>query len=174
MLIRQCLLVALLFGVAVLPARADLVTGSFDASLDSGSLAGAMFPVTFSYDSNDVNPVGESFVTLATFDFVLLGVPFARDDIFQGGQAIFENGAIDNVMASFQVILPPNSPVNNITFGFGGPGVIGYSDRNNQSGSGTFTFLSSVPELNSLELFATIVAFVFATNGSLRKLGREV
>ena len=27
MLIRQCLLVALLFGVAVLPARADLVTG---------------------------------------------------------------------------------------------------------------------------------------------------
>jgi hypothetical protein len=32
----------------------------------------------------------------------------------------------------------PNSPVQNITFGFGGPGVIGYIDLNGQFGSGSF------------------------------------
>jgi hypothetical protein len=100
-----------------------------------------MFPVTFSYDSDEVNPVGESFVPLESFDFVLLGVPFTRNDIFQGGQAIFGDGVIENVTASFQVILPPSSPVNNITFGFGGPGVIGYIDLNNQPGSGRLRLL---------------------------------
>jgi len=110
-----------LFAPIVLPARADIVTGTLNASLDSGSLTGNMFPVAFSYDSNDVNPVGQSFVTLESF--VLLGAPFTRHDIFQGGQAIFEDGIIENVTASFQVILPPNSPVKNITFGFGGPGL---------------------------------------------------
>lgn len=173
MLIRRGPLVALLLGVAALPARADLLTGSLNASLDSGSLAGVMFPVMFSYDSADLNPVGESFVTLASFDFVLLGVPFTRNDIFQGGQAIFENGVIDNVTASFQVILPPNSPVDNITFGFGGPGVIGYADRNNQPGSGTFTLVSSVPEVGSVTLLAPVVALLLATHGRLRKLGGE-
>ena len=167
MLIRRCLLVWFWLGVAMPPARAGLVAGSLNASLDSGSLAGVMFPVMFSYDSKDVNPVGESFVTLASFDFVLLGVPFTRNDIFQGGQAIFENGVIDNVTASFQVILPPNSPVNNITFGFGGPGVIGYADRNNHFGSGTFTF---VPEVGSLMLLATGVAVFLATHSRLRKV----
>jgi hypothetical protein len=55
------------------------------------------------------------------------------------------NGIPENVTASFQGILPPNSPVNNITFGFGGPGVIGYIDLNNQFGSGSFT-INAVPE----------------------------
>jgi hypothetical protein len=122
-----------------------------------------MFPATFSYDSNEVNPIGESFVTLQSFDFVLLGVPFTRNDIFQGGQAIFENGVIENVTASFQVVLPPNSPVNNITFGFGGPGVIGYIDLNDQFGSGTFTFASSVPEPGSFPLLATIALLLTTT-----------
>jgi hypothetical protein len=121
-----------------------------------------MFPVTFSYDSNEVNPVGGSFVTLESFDFALLGVPFTRNDIFQGGQAIFEDSIIENVTASFQVILPPNSPVNNITFGFGGPSVIGYIDLNNQSGSGTFTFASPVPEPGLLPLLAMMAGLLFA------------
>ena len=120
----QCLFVAVLFWSAVSLARADLVTENLNASLDSGSLSGIMFPVTFSYDSNEVNPVGESFVPLESFHFVLPGVPFALNDIFQGGQAIFEDSVIENVTASFQVILPPNSPVNNITFGFGGRQVL--------------------------------------------------
>ena len=42
-------------------------------------------------------------------------------------------------MYPFQVRLPPNSPVNNITFGFGGDGVIGYIDLDNQFGGGSFT-----------------------------------
>jgi hypothetical protein len=121
-----------------------------------------MFPVTFSYDSNEVNPVGESFVPLESLDFVLLSVPFTLNGIFQGGQAIFEDSVIENVTASFQVILPPNSPVNNITFGFGGPGVIGYIDLNNQPGSGTFTFASRVPEPGLLPLLATMAGLLFA------------
>jgi hypothetical protein len=121
-------------------ARAQLVTSAVTASLDSGSLAGTTFTVSFSYDSSQVSPVGESYVTLNTFDFVLLGVPFSRQDIFQGGQAIFEDGTINNVTASFQVILPPNAPVQNITFGFGGPGVIGYIDLGGQFGTGSFLF----------------------------------
>ena len=111
---------------------ATIVPGRLDSVLTTGSLAVLSFPVSFSYDGAQVNPVGESFVDLITFDFTLLGVPFHRSDIFQGGQVILLNGIPENVTASFQVILPPHSPVNNITFGFGGPGAIGYIDLNNQ------------------------------------------
>jgi hypothetical protein len=90
-----------------------------------------------------VAQVGKSYVFLQSFDFTLPGVPFTRKDIFQGGQVIFENGVFENVTASFQVILPPNSPVNNITFGFGGPGVIGYINLENQFGTGSFTIQSA-------------------------------
>jgi hypothetical protein len=118
--------------------RSEAVTSSLQASLDSGSLAGTRFSVSFSYDPSQVQPVGDSYVQLNSFDFTLLGVQFTRQDIFQGGQVIFHDGVITDVTASFQVILPPNSPVQNITFGFGGPGVIGYIDRNGQFGSGSF------------------------------------
>jgi hypothetical protein len=118
----------------------NVVFGSLDASLDDGSLAGTTFTVVFSYDADQVSDTGDSYVTLASFDFTLLDVPFTRDDIFQGGQAIFRDGVLDNVTASFQVRLPPNSPVKNITFGFGGSGAIGYSDLDDQYGTGSFTF----------------------------------
>lgn len=95
--------------------RGELVTGSLLASLDTGSLAGTRFSASFSYDSSQVQPAGDSYVQLHSFDLTLLGVT-----------------------ASFQVILPANSPVRNITFGFGGPGVIGYIDLNEQYGSGSF------------------------------------
>ena len=121
-------------------ARGELVTNSLSASLDTGSLAGTTFTVSFSYDSDQVLSLGESYVQLSSFDFILLGVSFTRHDIFQGGQAIFQDGIIRNVTASFQVILPPNPPVRNITFGFGGPGVIGYIDLSGQFGTGSFTF----------------------------------
>jgi hypothetical protein len=121
-------------------ARSEIVMSSFNASLDTGSLAETSFVVSFSYDSSQVSPVGDSYVQLNSFDFTLLGVAFTRDDIFQGGQAIFRDGTINNVTASFQVILPPNSPVENITFGFGGPGVIAYVDLSGQFGTGSFSF----------------------------------
>lgn len=116
-----------------------IVFGTLDASLDDGSLAGTTFSVEFSYDADEVAPEGDRYVTLRSFDFTLLGVPFTRDDIFQGGQAIFHDGVLDNVTASFQVRLPPGSPVNNITFGFGGPGIIAYIDLDDQYGTGSFT-----------------------------------
>ena len=116
----------------------QVVFRTLQASLDDGSLAGTTFPVALSYDADQVSDTGESYVPLLSFDFTLLGVPFTRGDIFQGGQAIFEDGALQNVTASFQVVLPPDSPVNNITFGFGGPGVIGYIDLANQFGGGSF------------------------------------
>ena len=116
----------------------NIVSCSFDASLDDGSLAGTIFPVTFSYDADQVSPTGESYIALTSFDFTLFGVPFTRSDIFQGGQVIFRDGVMDNVTASFQVRLPDGSPVNNITFGFGGSGVIGYIDLDYQFGLGSF------------------------------------
>ena len=119
-------------------ARSELVTSSLNVSLDTGSLAGTRFSVSFSYDSSQVQPIGDSYVQLNSFDFTLLGVQFTRQDIFQGGQVIFLDGVITDVTASFQVFLPPNSPIQNITFGFGGPGVIGYIDLNGQFGSGSF------------------------------------
>jgi hypothetical protein len=124
-------------------SRADaqtIVYGTLTASLDDGSLAGTTFSVVYSYDADQVSDTGESFVTLNSFDFTLLGVAFTRGDIFQGGQVIFLDGVPENVTASFQVLLPPDSPVNNITFGFGDPLGIGYIDLDNQFGSGSFAF----------------------------------
>ena len=132
-------------------ARSEWVTSTLQASLDTGSLAGTSFAVSFSYDSSQVQPVGESYVQLNSFDFSLLGVQFTRQYIFQGGQVIFQDGVITDVTASFQVLLPPNSPVQNITFGFGGPGVIGYIDLNGQSGGGSkVTCLMGMPSARGL------------------------
>jgi hypothetical protein len=124
-------------------SRADaqtIVYGTLAAALDHGSLAGTTFPVVYSYDADQVSDTGESFVTLNSFDFTLLGVPFTRDDIFQGGQVIFHDGAPESVTASFQVFLPTGSPVSNITFGFGDPLGVAYIDLDNQFGSGAFRF----------------------------------
>jgi len=130
--------VLLLASVRVLPGQT--VSRMMIASLDHGSLAGTRFPVFFSFDAGEVSPQGDSFITLQSFDFVLLGVAFTRSDIFQGGQAIFRSGKLVNVTASFQIRLPSNAPVNNITFGFGGEGVIGYIDLQGKYGDGSFVF----------------------------------
>jgi len=129
-----------------------IVPGGLNASLNTGSLAGTHFPVSFSYDADQVSPIGDSFVGLSSFNFTLLSASFTLNDIFQGGQAIFHNGIIENVTASFQVHLPPQSPVENITFGFGGPGVIGYIDLNGQFGQGSFTFVPEPLSVYSLAL----------------------
>jgi len=116
----------------------NIVFRNLDASFDTGSLAGTTFSVCYSYAADEVAPVGETYLPLSSFDFELVGVSFTRNDIFQGGQVIFRDGALENVTASFQVFLPPRSPVKNVTFGFGGPGIIGYSDLDDQFGSGSF------------------------------------
>ena len=120
--------------------RGEEVSRSLRASLDTGSLGGTRISVSFSYEASEVAPETDSWVSLKSFDFTLLGVPFRRGDISQGGQAIFRNGVLRNVTASFQGMLPAGSPVNNITFGFGGAGVIGYIDPQRRFGRGHFTF----------------------------------
>ena len=136
---RVALAAVVLIGLSVSRVDAQrVVCRTLEASLDDGSLAGTTFPVTISYDADQVSRAGESFVSVLSFDFTLLGVVFTHADILQGGQAIFESGILQNVTASFQGVLPPDSPVKDITFGFGGPGVIGYIDVDNQYGSGAF------------------------------------
>ena len=129
----------LLLAACACVARADLITRSLNASLDTGSLAGTKFPVSFSYDSAGISAVGDTYVELNSFAFTLLGVQFTKSDIYQGGQVIFHDGVIQNVTASI-LLRTSNPPLNNITFGFGGDGVIGYIDRTGQFGLGSFTF----------------------------------
>jgi hypothetical protein len=148
-LLRAVLLAALATLAAGNGKAVPIMFGSLNASLDTGSLAGVTFPVTFSYDASQINAIGDSFIPLNSFDFTLLGTEFSRNEIFQGGQVIFLNGALDNVTASYQVFLPLNAPVDNITFGFGGPGVIGYIDLAGTFGTGSFRF-TPVPEPGTL------------------------
>lgn len=136
-MLKNIWLIALML-CAVTSARAEnIVFGTLNASLNDGSLAGTTFQILFSYDADQVADTGDSYVPLNSFDFTLLGVPFTRNDIFQGGQVIFQDGVFQNVTASFQVILPPNSPVQNITFGFGDPMGIAYIDLDGNYGTGS-------------------------------------
>lgn len=125
------------------PASAQtIVYRTLEASLspdDPTSIAGTNFNVYFSYDADQVNPEGESYVSLNSFDFMLGDAYFTRADIFQGGQVIFRDGEIENVTASYQVRMPAGSPVKNITFGFGTPMGIAYIDLDDNYGSGSFT-----------------------------------
>jgi hypothetical protein len=141
---RWLLVPALCLPVAGAQQTGNIRLGSLKATLTSGSLAGASFWASFRYDAAQVSPTGESFVSLISFDFTLLGVTFTKSNILQGGQAIFRDGSLENVTASFQgSSLPPDPPVRNITFGFGGAGIIGYIDLDQQFGEGSF---SAVPE----------------------------
>jgi hypothetical protein len=132
---------ALLLLSSTVTAHAEtIVYATLNCSLDDGSLAGTQFTVSYSYDADQVAPEGESYVPLNSFDFQLGDAYFTRDWILQGGQVIFRDGVIQNVTASFQQFMPPNSPVQNITFGFGTPAGIGYIDNSGQFGNGSFTF----------------------------------
>ena len=127
--------------VFALSTSANTVTLSFDANLSSGPLEGTLFSGTFSYDSFLVSPIdSEDFVPLLSFDFNLLGSQFSRFNITQGGQAIFHFGQLFNETAAFfpGSSGPPNAPLSDIAFGFGGPGVIGYIGTNNEFGNGSY------------------------------------
>ena len=139
-----CGWIIVLLGAASTASAQTIVYGQLNASLDDGSLAGTTFPVVFSYDADQVADVGQSYVSLDSFDFNLLGVDFTRDEIFQGGQVIFQDGVPVNVTASYQVFLPDGSPVSNITFGFGDSLGIAYIDLDGNFGNGSFTFCDCV------------------------------
>jgi hypothetical protein len=106
---------------------------------------------------------------LSSINFTLLGVPFDRAEIDQGGEVVFDNGVIENLEASYQGVMPPGSPVENVTFGFGGPGVIGYIDLNQQYGEGAFTFGPTeyaTPEPEILPMMGTGIALLLAISRS--------
>jgi hypothetical protein len=70
---------------AGLVEAAPISPGQFFSMLNTGTLAGASFPVSFSYDAGQINPVGDSFIGLTSIDFTFMGVAFDRANILQGG-----------------------------------------------------------------------------------------
>lgn len=140
-------------------AEASTVEFQFIASLETGNLAGTTFVGTGSFDSQGSTGMGLEFLTLTSLDFTLLGVTFTKADIDQGGQAKLQDGVLIDFTAAFFPPPPGNSPVSNIAFGFGGPGVIGYSNPG-IFGSGTYT-LSAVPE--PAPLAQSVVGFITLT-----------
>jgi hypothetical protein len=98
---------------------------TFHAILDSGTMAGTTFDGTVSYDLTSTTGVGTEYITLTTLAFEIDRVAFTKANLNQGGQMITQDGYPTYFTGAFTP--PPGSPVNDIAFGFGGPGVIGYS-----------------------------------------------
>jgi hypothetical protein len=148
----------------------SIINLSFIATLTSGSLAPTTFPVHASYDDSGVTGGNGDFLPLTSFDFSLGGASFSRNNIAQGGQAIILFGQLDQVTAAFfGPLLPANSPVTDIAFGFGGPAVIGYLDLERNFGSGTF-ILTSVPEPSMFSpLAAALPLLLFLGRKRVRK-----
>jgi hypothetical protein len=148
--IRSLAISLLLGSSAIAPADAAIIGFGFDASLQTGALAGTTFSGTGSYDSAAVTGVGQDFVTLASLDFTLLGTLFTKSDIRQGGQAVLQDGVLSYFTAAFFPPPPIGSPVFDIAFGFGGPGIIGYVTPPEIFGSGVYTLNSAtIPEPGS-------------------------
>jgi hypothetical protein len=151
-IVRTAILAALL---AVDAASASPVAYGFVATLESGALEGTTFNGSFAFDPAEGTGRGQDFLTLTALDFDLLGTRFTRADIDQGGQAILQDGHLLYFTAAF---FPhsPTSPVSDIAFGFGGPGVIGYiPSGSGEIGLGTYVITPSpVPEASSLVLTA--------------------
>jgi hypothetical protein len=158
-----------LVGVTVflLPTLVSASTGEFqfNATLDTGTLAGTSFSGTGSFDRQGMTGSGEEFLTLTALDFVLDGASFTKADIDQGGQVILEDGVLSSFTAAFFPPPPDNTSLGNLAFGFGGPRVIGYSTLPGPDfGSGNFTMVN-VPEPNLFALYLLAIP-------TLRALGR--
>jgi hypothetical protein len=155
------------------PALATIIGYTFDANLQTGPLAGTSFSGLLSYDDAGATGVGQEFLELASLDFTLLGVSFTRADIKQGGQAILEDGVLSYFTAAFFPPPPDNSPVSDIAFGFGGPGVIGYTTPPGFTnfGSGQYTLHpSAIPAPSTLACVALGLG-ALAAAASCKKLG---
>jgi uncharacterized protein (TIGR03437 family) len=157
------LLVCILLWAALPGFAQQLVSGTLLATLKTGSLAGTIFPVSFSYDATGASSRGQVFLPLTTFNFTLRGTMFTRSGIYQGGQVILRDGKFENVTAAFLVTVP-NPPLLNITFGFGGDGIIGYIDTDGNYGSGTFELSSAAAVVNAASfLISEPLAPIFGT-----------
>ena len=144
---------------------------SFDASLDSGSLAGTLFTGTGSYNAPDPPIPGVAYVGLTSLNFSVDGQSYTLADNYQGGQAILDDGSLDYFTAAFL----PEGPLETIAFGFGGPGIIGYEDDYGQFGEGTYTAIASeVPEPASGMLCGTATAVLLLASLSRKRPRRLV
>jgi hypothetical protein len=155
-----------LFSILCIPLTATAdpvrpVTVELDGMLTTGTLAGTPLSGLFSYDAAAATGVGTEFLGLLAFDVNLLGVHFTRADIDQGGQVILQNGELQNVTAAFFPPPPSGSPVNDIAFGFGGPGIIGYVDHAT-FGSGTFTLTPVTPTPEPASALLLLMALVIS------------
>lgn len=139
------------------PAFGTIIGYTFDATLETGPLGGTAFSGSLSYDDASATGVGKEFLELTSLDFTMLGVSFTRADVKQGGQAILEDGVLSYFTAAFFPPPPDNSPVSDIAFGFGGPGVIGYTTPPGFTnfGSGQYTLHpSAIPGPSTLACVA--------------------
>jgi hypothetical protein len=147
---------------ALLPpfAHASTIEFQFEASLQTGTLAGTLFSGTGSYDNQNATGTGEEFLNLASLNFTLAGAAFTRADIDQGGQVVLENGVLSYFTAAFFLPPPTGTALADLAFGFGGPGVVGYSTvPGPEFGAGLYT-LTSAPEPSSFALLlAGLLAF---------------
>lgn len=133
------------------PIAAKDLEYEFQATLNSGPLAGTQFSGSFSYDSSKSAGVGTEYIGLSTLDFSLFGIPFTKTDLRQGGQVILQDGTLSYFTAAFFPPPPVNSPVNDIAFGFGGPGIIGYVVTGGIFGDGVYV-TAPVPEPSALAM----------------------
>lgn len=161
--IRETALALLIACLSLFPhcARAATVEFQFDASLQTGPLAGTQFTGLASYDNSAVTGFGTEYVFLTSLDFTLLGITFTQADISQGGQAILQDGTLSYFTAAIFPNYP--APVDDIAFGFGGPGVIGYSvPPGFNPGLGAYTLqIVPVPEPSTVALLLS-AAFAFS------------
>jgi hypothetical protein len=142
--------------LAVLPdaAHASVINFQFNASLQTGALAGTNFSGQGSYDTTGSTGMGQEFLPLMSLNFTIGGVNFGLADIKQGGQAILQNGALYYFTAAYFPPPPSGTSINDIALGFGGPGVIGYSTAPGFNfGNGSYTILLSTPEPGACLLF---------------------
>ena len=172
------IVVATITGLCIVgqPAVATPVGYAFDASLQTGVLAGATFSGSFTYDDAGASGIGKEFLFLTSLDFTLLGVPFSLADIKQGGQAILQDGALSYFTAAFLPPPPANSPVSDIAFGFGGPGVIGYAMPPGLSDIATGQYIlhpRTIPAPSSLACLALGLAALAATSTRRRFVARR-
>ena len=138
------------FGAFACCAAASTIQFQFDSTLETGALAGTQFTGTASYNNQGATGVGMEFFSLTSLNFTLLGESFTRNDISQGGQVILENGVLSYFTAAF---FPGSGPVDDIAFGFGGPGIIGYSTPPGfNAGEGVYVLQTTVPEPPALAL----------------------
>jgi hypothetical protein len=131
-------------------ARASTIGFQFNATLQTGALAGTSFSGTASYNNAGETGVGMEYPPLTSLNFTLLGDPFNASEISQGGQVITENGVFSYFTAAF---FPSTGPVDDIAFGFGGPGIIGYSTPPGfNPGQGVYVVASPTPEPSTFSL----------------------